>query len=246
MKTAQAALELAKLNLAWTKVYAPCDGQVSRQLIDPGNMVQADHDPADHHRHAGPDLRLLRHRRADAAGTAAAWFWSGRGSWGRRARPSIKVLLGLADEEGYPHEGTIDFAENRLDMMTGTLRVRGVFPNPKRILSPGMFARIRVPIGEPHRAILIPEEALGSDQGQRFLYVVGDENKVEYRRVQIGSLQGKLRVIEKGLAEGDRIVLAPCNGLDPQTKEVRPKTKRGRAASKVVPLFRGARRHSGA
>ncbi len=136
----------------------------------------------------------------------------------------IKLLLGLADEDGYPHEGMLDFADNRLDMMTGTLRVRGVFPNSKRMISPGMFARIRLPKGEPHRAILVPEEALGSDQGQRFLYVVNSENKVEYRRVQIGSLQGKLRVIDKGLAEGERVVLGALQQVRPGI-EVRPLAK---------------------
>jgi membrane fusion protein, multidrug efflux system len=221
VKTAQAALALAKLNLAWTKVYAPCDGQVSRQLIDPGNMVQADvtplttivtRDPI--YAYFDVDERTLLELRRHILER------EGKLSSAREAKH--KVLLGVADEEGYPHEGTIDFAENRLDMMTGTLRVRGVFPNPKRILSPGMFARIRVPIGEPHRALLVPEEALGSDQGQRFLYVVGGENKVEYRRVQIGPLQGKLRVIDKGLAETDRVVLGALQRIGPQTKEVRP------------------------
>ena len=180
VKTAQATLDLAKLNLAWTKVYAPCDGRVSRQLIDPGNMVQADQTPLTTIVTLDPiyayfdidERTLLELRRMVVEQTGKL----------RPAREAkVKVLLGLADEEGYPHEGMIDFADNRLDMMTGTLRLRGVFPNPKRILSPGMFARIRVPIGEPHRAILIPEEALGSDQGQRFLYVVNDKNEVAYR-----------------------------------------------------------------
>ena len=173
MKTAEAVLRLASLNLEFTKVRAPCDGRVSKQLIDPGNMVQTDQTPLTTLVTLDPiyayfdidERTLLQLRRMVRAGKV------------RSAREAkVKLLLRLADEEGYPHEGTIDFSDNRLDRMSGTMRLRGVFPNPKRILSPGMFARIRLPIGEPHRAILIPEEALGSDQGQKFLYTVnGDE-----------------------------------------------------------------------
>ena len=141
----------------------------------------------------------------------------------------LKVLLGLADEKGYPHEGTIDFADNRLDVMTGTLRLRGVFPNPKRILSPGMFARIRLPKGEPHQAILIPEAALSSDQGQSYVYVVNDKNKVAYRRVEIGSLHGDLREIKSGLAEKDRVVLEGLQRIRPgiavQPNDAKPTPK---------------------
>jgi RND family efflux transporter MFP subunit len=221
VKTAQAMLRLAQLNVQFTKVRAPCDGRVSKQLIDPGNMVQADVTPLTTIVTLDPiyayfdidERTLLELRRI-----VVAKYGSLRGV--RLAK--ITVLLGLADEEGYPHEGLIDFADNRLDMMTGTLRLRGVFPNPKRILSPGMFARIRLPKGEPHRAILIPEAALGSDQEQRFLYVVNDKNEAMSRRVQIGSLQGKLRVIESGLAEGDLVILEGLQRVQ-RGKPVQPK-----------------------
>ncbi len=109
--------------------------------------------------------------------------------------------------------------------MTGTLRLRGVFPNPKRILSPGMFARIRLPKGGPHRAILIPEVALGSDQGQRFLYVLNDKNQVEYRRVEVGSPQGELREIKSGLSENDRVVLKGLQRVRPGIT-VKPKEEK--------------------
>jgi RND family efflux transporter MFP subunit len=219
VKTAQAALRLAELNLEFTKVRAPCDGRVSKQMIDPGNMVQADQTPLTTIVTLDPiyayfdidERTLLQLRRLVRAGELKS---------ARQAK--VKILLGLADEEDYPHEGIIDFADNRVDTMTGTLRLRGVFPNPKRILSPGMFARIRVPIGEPHRAILIPEEALGSDQGQRFLYVVNDKNEVAYRRVQVGSLHGKLRVIKSGLTDRDRVVLEGLQRVRPGIK-VQPK-----------------------
>ena len=159
VKTAQAALRLAELNLQWTRVRAPCDGRVSKQLIDPGNMVQADVTPLTTIVTLDPiyayfdvnERTLLELRRMVIAK---------RGQLRNVRQAKLPVLLGLADEKGFPHEGTVNFADNRLDVMTGTLRLRGVFPNPKRILSPGMFAKIRLPKGEPHQAILIPEAAL--------------------------------------------------------------------------------------
>jgi RND family efflux transporter MFP subunit len=217
VKTAQATLRLAELNIEFTKVRSPCDGRVSKQLIDPGNMVQADQTPLttivtldpiyvyfDIDERTMLELRRMVLERKDKIGVI------------RNAK--LKVFLGLADEDGYPHEGMIDFADNRVDQMTGTLRLRGMFPNPSRILSPGMFARIRLPKGQPHPAILISEAALGSDQGQRFLYVLNDKDEVEYRRVQIGSLQGKLRVIKSGLVEGDRVVLEGLQQIQPKMK----------------------------
>ena len=214
MKTAEASLRLAELNLQWTKVYAPCDGRVSKQLIDPGNMVQADMTPLTTIVTLDPiyayfdidERTLLDLRRMVIAQ---------RGTLRTVRQAKIKILLGLADEKGYPHEGLIDFADNRLDMMTGTLRLRGIFPNPKQILSPGMFAKIRLPVGDPHRAILIAEAALGSDQGQRFLYVVNDKNVVSTRLVQIGSLHGELREVKSGLSEKDRVVLEGLQRIRP-------------------------------
>jgi RND family efflux transporter MFP subunit len=221
VKTAQAALRLASLNLEFAKVRAPCDGRVSKQLIDPGNMVQTDQTPLTTIVKLDPiyayfdidERTLLQLRRLVRAGKLKS---------AREAK--VKILLRLADEEGYPHEGTIDFADNRVDLMTGNLQLRGVFPNPERIISPGMFVRIRTPVGEPHRAILISEEALGSDQGQKFLYVVDEKNQVAYRRVQVGALRGKLRVIESGLAEGDRVVLDGLQRIVRPGMKVQPKS----------------------
>ena len=121
------------------------------------------------------------------------------------------VYLGLADEDDkFPHEGTINFVDNRLDPSTGTLRLRGMFDNHARFLAPGMFVRIRVPIGPTHPAILAAERAIGSDQGQKFLYVLNDKNQVVYREVQVGAFRNGLRVIESGLAANERFII---NGL---------------------------------
>jgi membrane fusion protein, multidrug efflux system len=222
VKTSQAALRLAELNLDWTKVRAPCDGRVSKQLIDPGNMVQIDQTPLTTIVTLDPiyayfdidERTVLELRRLVIAE---------RGALRTAREANIKVFLGLADEQGYPHEGKLDFADNRIDPMTGTLRVRGVFSNDKRILSPGMFARIRLPIGEPHPAVLVPEAALGSDQGERYIDVVNDKNVVEYRKVAVGALQdGGLREIKSGLTADERIVLEGLQRVNPGS-EVKPR-----------------------
>jgi len=99
---------------------------------------------------------------------------------------SLPVMLGLSDEEGFPRRGAINFADNRVDADTGTWRLRGAFENADLTLSPGLFVRIRLPIGEPYRPMLVAEQALSTDQGQKFAYVVDKNNKVDYRRVKVG------------------------------------------------------------
>jgi RND family efflux transporter MFP subunit len=208
VQTAQAALRLAELNVAFTKVTSPISGRISRQNIDPGNLVVADNtilttvvslDPI----YAYFDVdegTTLRFRRLLEAGKVKS---------ARDAKSP--VYLGLADEgDKYPHEGTITFVDNRLDPSTGTLCLRGMFDNHMKFLAPGMFVRVRVPIGERHRAILAAERAIGSDQGQKFLYVLNDKNQVVYREVQTGALQNGMRVIESGLAPDERFII---NGL---------------------------------
>jgi RND family efflux transporter MFP subunit len=121
----------------------------------------------------------------------------------------VRIRVGLADEEGrFPHEGTIDFVDNRVDPETGTLRLRGVVSNSEKLLSPGLFMRVRVQVGKPYRAILVHERALGSDQGQKFLYVVDDDNQATQRQVKVGSLHGALRVVTEGLEPGERIIVS--------------------------------------
>ena len=222
VEVAEAALHTAKLNLDFTTVTAPISGRISRQLADPGNLILADNtvlttlvslEPM--YAYFDVDERtMLRIRRLVRAGKVKS-----------AQQSEVKVYLGLSDEEGYPHEGTINFIDNQVDAMTGTLRLRGVFPNQKRILSPGMFARIKVPIGDPHRAILVSERALGSDQGQKFLYVVNAKNEIVYRPVQVGLLNNGLRVIDSGLSAGERVVLSGLQrvrpGITVQPKEVK-------------------------
>jgi RND family efflux transporter MFP subunit len=208
--------DTARLNLEWTKVVSPLSGRISRQMIDPGNLVKADDtalttivslDPI--YVYFDVDERtLLKVRRLMQQRKVVSY----------RQGATLPVYLGLSDEGGFPHEGTINFADNQVDPMTGTLKVRGEFPNPGNLLSPGLFARVKLPIGTPHNAVLVAERALGTEQGQRYLYVINDKNEVVYRKVRLGSLQGGLRVVEDGVALGERVVV---NGL----QRVRPGSK---------------------
>jgi multidrug efflux system membrane fusion protein len=115
--------------------------------------------------------------------------------------------MGLADETGFPHKGYMDFVDNRVDPNTGTLRARGVFPNADHSLSPGFFARLRIPGSGKYPALLIPDRALGADQAQKFLYVVNAEKKVEFRPVKTGPTIDGLRVVNAGLKEGEQIIV---------------------------------------
>ena len=202
---AKANRDLAKLNLGFTKVTAPISGRLSRRMVDPGNLVKADEtiltsivslDPM--YVYFDVDERtLLRFRRLIAEGKIKS-----------RTQAEIPIFAALADEEGFPHKGIIDFSENRVDPNTGTLRVRAVIANPApRVLSPGLFMRVRLPVGTPHKALLVAEQALGTDQGRKFLYVVkpGKDkdgkavpNAAEYRPVNVGALHDGLRVVDRG------------------------------------------------
>lgn len=136
--------------------------------------------------------------------------------------PHLPVLLGLADEDGFPRQGTINFADNRVDPDTGTWRLRGLFANPDYMLSPGLFVRMRAPVGEPYRATLIPEQALGTDQGQKYVYVVNDHNQVERRTVKVGALHSGLRVITENLSPNEKVIVRGLQRVRPQM-EVSPK-----------------------
>jgi RND family efflux transporter MFP subunit len=122
----------------------------------------------------------------------------------------VPVSLGLATEEGFPHRGTLNFADNQVNPKTGTLRARGVFPNKDGVLTPGYFARVRVPVSPPHKALLVSERALDSDQGQKIVFVVNDKNEVVARPVRLGQMHGGLRAIEDGLKPDERVIV---NGL---------------------------------
>jgi RND family efflux transporter MFP subunit len=214
-----AAKDLAELNLGFTKIKAKISGRISRKLVDVGNLVQADVTPLAKivaldpiHAYFDMDERtVLRLQRLIQEGK----FTSARDA-------EIPIQVALADEDDYSLTARFNFIDNQVDAATGTLLARAEIQNPNRMLSPGLFVRLRVPIGEPRGVLLVHEESLGTDQGQRFVYVVNDQNIVEYRRVKTGWLEAGRRVINEGLKPGDRVVLTNLQRIRPKN-EVLPK-----------------------
>jgi RND family efflux transporter MFP subunit len=201
---AVASNENAELNLAFTKINSKINGRISRRLVDPGNLVQADVTPLTTVVSLDPiyayfdvdERTLLRLRRLMEIEHAESALSS-----------QVPVEVALADEETAPLWGRINFLDNKVDPSTGTLRARAVVDNPKGLLSPGLFVRLRVPVGSPQKVLLVHEEALQSDQGQRFLWVLDDEDKALYRQVKIGKQNEGRRVILEGLKTSDRVVV---------------------------------------
>jgi RND family efflux transporter MFP subunit len=218
LRSAKASLKIASVNLGYCTVKAPISGRLSETLIDPGNLVKTDdtilttivsQDPISVYFDLDERTMLRLRRQVPWTGSAPE-------------DANLSVYIGLADEDGYPHEGELDFRDNRLDSNTGTLRVRGVFANSDRLLTPGMFVRVRLPIGKPYQALLVPEQAVGTDQGQKFVYVVDGKNEVSYRHVTVGKLYGGLRVISEGLSPGEQVVVTGVQRVLPGMK-VEPK-----------------------
>lgn len=219
LAVAKAGRDMAELNLSFTKVRAPLSGRISRRYIDPGNLVKADETALTTIVSLDP---IYAYFDLDERTTLQLQRLIRQGKMQWSAGASLEVLLGLADEDGFPRKGTINFADNRVDPDTGTWRLRGLFANPDQSLAPGLFVRIRLPIGNPYSATLVSEEALGTDQGQKFLYVVTDKNTVEYRRVRVGRLHEGLRVITEGLGPGEKVVVGGLQRVRPGV-EVSPK-----------------------
>ena len=221
VRAAKATAEANRLNLEYTKVHSPIAGQVSRYYYTAGNLVSQDQtllttvvsvDPM--YVYFDMDERTLL--RVVAAINAE-----------RAVPPSAgtaPVTLGLDGEEGYPHAGALNFLNNVVNPATGTVAIRGVFANPKpkdgrRLFKPGMFARVRMPIGSPRPALLVIDRAVGSDQGLKYVYVLDAEGKVQYRRVTTGALEDDgLRVIESGLKPEDKVVVGALQQLRPKAQ----------------------------
>lgn len=208
VQAARAALRVARLNLEYTTIKAPIAGRMSRAEVTVGNLVSAN---------SGPALTtLVSADRIYAAFDVDEQTFLKSVNPARTARgTTLPVHLGLADQDGHPFEGHIHSVDNRLDTHSGTIRVRAVFDNPEGRLVPGLYARVRLGGGTPREAVLIDDRAIGIDQDKRFVLVVTPDNRSAYREVHLGSLQDGLRVVEKGLAPGERIVV---NGL----QRVRP------------------------
>ena len=218
LAAADAALANARLNQSFTNVRAPISGRVGRAEVTVGNLVQTGQsatllttlvsvDPI-YVEFEGDERAYLKYRqRAPAVASVPEESVDD-------ARAQT-VLLGLADEEGFPHSGRVVFVDNALNPQTGTIRIRAQLNNPDGRFAPGLFARLRLVGGRKHRAVLINDKAVGTDQDQKFVMVLGADNKLAYRPVTLGKLVDGMRVVQSGLQVGERIVV---NGL----QRVRP------------------------
>jgi RND family efflux transporter MFP subunit len=206
---AEAAVEAARLDVEFTQVSAPISGRVGRKLVTEGNLITG-----------GPGSQGTLLTTIVSLDPIYVYFEADEGSFLKYTRlartgerPSSRdyknpVYVGLADERGFPREGFMDFVDNQVDRGTGTIVGRAVLPNPDLSLTPGLFARLRLPGSGRYRATLLPDEAIASDQSQKYVFVVDRESKAQYRPVKIGPLVDGLRVVREGVTPDDWVVVA--------------------------------------
>ncbi|EKS42489.1 efflux transporter, RND family, MFP subunit [Afipia clevelandensis ATCC 49720] len=224
LQQAQVNTKIAAVNYGYTNVIAPFDGIVSAHLVSVGELVGVS-SPTQLATivQFSPIYVNFNVNEQDVLRIRAAAAKKGLTSKDLKETP---IEVGLQTETGYPHKGKLDYAAPTVNQATGTLAVRGVLTNADRVLLPGYFVRVRVPLDQQKDALLVPDAALGSDQGGRYVLVVNGENIVEQRKVVTGPLDGDLRVIESGLKPDDRVVIAgllraiPGQKVDPQLQTI--------------------------
>ncbi|MCF8476286.1 MAG: efflux RND transporter periplasmic adaptor subunit [Pseudolabrys sp.] len=219
LEQAVASRKLAENDYDYTSVEAPFDGIVSARTVSVGSYVGSTttvlativrNDPI--YVNFNISEKDVLRIRAEIA----------RRGLTPQDLKKVPVDIGLQTDEGYPHRGHLDYAAPTVDASTGTLVARAVLDNPKHVLLPGYFVRVRVPLGPPQDALAVPDTALGTDQGGRYVLTVGQDNVVEQNKVTVGSIEGTMRVIEKGLNAGDRVIVngiqraIPGQKVDPQ------------------------------
>jgi multidrug efflux system membrane fusion protein len=196
----EAALRAAELNLEFTRVTSPIDGRVGRAIVTVGNLVSS-----------GPGEATLLTSVVSLDPIYASFEADERVFQHYTARANgLPVRMALADEEGFPHQGRLDFLDNQINPATGTIRGRTIFRNRELALTPGSFVRLRLPSSAAYRALLVQDRAIGTDLDKRYVYVAGADGTIEYRSVQLGPLIDGLRVVRGGIKAGDLVVI---NGL---------------------------------
>ncbi len=207
---AAAQVRLSEINLGYTIVSAPFSGRIGPRLVDPGNLVGASGSPTviatldrlqpiyvNFNLNERDALRVREMVRQETEEVVPGVGFA-------------PVYIGLSNETGFPHEGTLDFVSTTVDASTGTIQMRAIFPNYDRLLFPGLFVRVRIPISQPKPTLMVPNLAVGEDQQGRFVLVVGSDDVVQRKAVETGPLEGSLRAITSGISAEDRIVV---NGL---------------------------------
>ena len=221
IRAEEAEVAEARLNLEWSQVRSPIDGRVSSAEVTEGNLVQGGPPTATllttvvsldpiYVYFEGDEQTYLKYGQLARSGERAS----------SRDVPN-PIFLGLANEDGFPHEGYVDFVENQIDPSTGTIRARAVFSNTDRMFTPGLFARLKLIGSGRYKAALIRDSAIGTDQDKKFVLVLKPDSTVEYRRIELGRLTEGIRIVSSGLGAGERIVV---NGL-----------QRVRSGMKVIP-----------
>jgi multidrug efflux system membrane fusion protein len=225
----EAALRAAELNLEFTKVTSPIDGRVGRAIVTEGNLVSTGPgeatllttvvslDPVYAYFDADEQIFLKYSAAAGPNGSGPTGVAGPKGPAlrGGRRGSELPIRMALANEDGFPRTGHLDFVDNQLDGATGTIRGRAVFRNTDGQLTPGLFVRLRLAGTAPYRGLLIQDRAVGTDLNKKFVYVVGPKNEIQYRSVTLGPIVDGLRVVRSGLEPGESVVV---NGL----QRVRP------------------------
>ncbi len=197
VRAAEAAAEIARLNLEFTEVRSPIAGRAGRAMVTEGNLVE-------------PGATVLT---TVVSLTPVYVYFDGdeqvflRSADLARDGARNAVFVGLSNEEGYPHEGVLDFVDNQVDPQTGTIRSRAVLDNHDRAFTPGLFARVRLQGSESHSALLVDDKAVLTDQDRKFVYVLGPDNKALRRDVTLGRLDHGLRIVSAGLQPGDQVIV---------------------------------------
>jgi RND family efflux transporter MFP subunit len=218
MQADTADLEAKQLDLDYTTIRSPITGRVSRFEVTEGNVVQSG-------QNGGTLLTTIVsvdpmyvYFDIDERTLLAVRRLIKSGSMKNAQESAFPIAIGLADEDTFPRHGLVNFLDNRVDPGTGTLRVRGVFDNEDGFLTPGLFVRCHLPLGEAHPRTLVAEEAIASDQEQKFVFVVDEANEVSYRPVQTGRLYDGMRVIEGGLSLHEKVVVKGLQRVRPGVK----------------------------
>nr|WP_295376486.1 efflux RND transporter periplasmic adaptor subunit [Pseudoxanthomonas sp.] len=204
---AQAAVDSARLNLEWTQVRAPIDGRAGRALVTAGNLVTAGDSASVLTTLVSLD-KVHVHFDADERAFLRYAEMARKGERPSERDGKVPVQVALADDQGFPHAGTVDFLDNQVDRSTGTIRARAVLDNKDRLFTPGLYARVRLLGSGEFKAALVDDKAVLTDQDRRYVYVVDKEGKAQRRDVKLGRVVQGLRIVEQGLVAGDRVIIS--------------------------------------
>lgn len=238
--SAKADAERSALDLKYTQIHAPISGRVGRTMLTPGNLVSGGLGSGT------PLTEIVKidpiYVNFDVDERALLRYQSMKKQSNGENTPlrerAVPCYVQLADETDFPHQGVLDFIENSLNPTTGTIRIRGVLNNTDRRLAPGMFVRVQIPVSDEYMSIMIPEEAISSDQDVKYAYVVDGDGVVVRRNLQLGARRDARRIVREGLAVGERLIVAgqqrvrPGQKVDVTVKEAETQDKSDAAAGK--------------